>query len=107
MKKDTKKKDEAPSEHKKPWQEQYATPEEIKAMLDSRVSLRYNEVRQRTEVHYYSRGPVIREDEQGLLTVFGGDGATTNGYAELGDRDVNTLWATNPGSWCRQRWHCR
>ena len=31
--------------HKKPWQEVYATPEEIKAMLANRVSLRYNEVR--------------------------------------------------------------
>ena len=33
--------------HKKPWQEVYATPEEIKAMLANRVSLRYNEVRGR------------------------------------------------------------
>ena len=45
MAKQKTKKDEAPREHKKPWQETYATPEEIKAMLDSRVSLRYNEVR--------------------------------------------------------------
>ena len=78
--------------HKKPWQETYATPEEIKAMLDARVSLRYNEVRGRTEIHYLSAGPVIKPDEQGLLTIFGGDGGVTDGYANLDDRDVNTLW---------------
>ena len=93
MKKDTKKKDDAPQkEHKKSWQETYATPEEIKAMLDTRVSLRYNEVRGRTEIHWRSAGPVLREDEQGLLTIFGGDGGVTDGYANLDDRDVNTLW---------------
>ena len=93
MKKDTKKKDDAPQkEHKKSWQETYATPEEIKAMLDTRVSLRYNEVRGRTEIHWRSAGPVIREDEQGLLTIFGGDEGVTDGYANLDDRDVNTLW---------------
>ena len=79
-------------EHKKPWQETYATPEEIKAMLDSRVSLRYNEVRGRTEIHYLSAGPVIRADEQGLLTIFGGDEGVTDGYQNMEDRDVNTLW---------------
>ncbi len=79
-------------EHKKPWQETYATPEEIKAMLDSRVSLRYNEVRGRTEIHWRSAGPVLREDEQGLLTIFGGDDGVTDGYTNLDDRDVNTLW---------------
>ena len=79
-------------EHKKPWQETYATPEEIKAMLDSRVSLRYNEVRGRTEIHYLSTGPVIRADEQGLLTIFGGEEGVTDGYQNLEDRDVNTLW---------------
>ena len=61
-------------------------------MLDSRVSLRYNEVRGRTEIHWRSAGPVLREDEQGLLTIFGGDGGVTDGYANLDDRDVNTLW---------------
>ena len=92
MAKQKTKKDDAPREHKQPWQERYATPEEIKAMLDSRVSLRYNEVKGRTEVHYYSRGPSIRADEQGLLTIFGGDEAATDGYRNLDDRDVNTLW---------------
>ena len=86
MKKENKK------EHKKSWQETYATPEEIKAMLDTRVSLRYNEVRGRTEIHYLSAGPVIRADEQGLLTIFGGDEGVTDCYQNLEDRDVNTLW---------------
>ena len=78
--------------HKKSWREEYATVGEIKAMLDSRVSLRYNEVRGRTEIHWLSQGPVIGADEQGLLTIFGGDGGVTDGYQNLDDRDVNTLW---------------
>ena len=78
--------------HKKSWQETYATPEEIKAMLDSRVWLRYNEVRGRPEIHWLSKGPVIRADERGLLTIFGGDECATDGYTNLTDRDINTLW---------------
>ena len=92
MAKQKTKKDEAPREHKKPWQETYATPEEIKAMLDSRVSLRYNEVRGRAEIHWLSAGPVIKTDEQGLLTIFGGEEGVTDGYTTLGDRAINTLW---------------
>jgi len=79
-------------EHKKSWQETYATPDEIKAMLDNRVSLRYNEVRGRPEIRRLSKGPVIRADEQGLLTIFGDDECATDGYANLTDRDINTLW---------------
>ena len=79
-------------EHKEPWQAKYATPAEIQQMVSRRVLLRYNEVRHRTEVHWLSQGPVIREDEQGLLTIFGGDGGVTDGYENLTDRDVNTLW---------------
>ena len=79
-------------EHKKPWQESYASVDDIKAMLDRRVLLRYNEVRGRTEVHWLSQGLVIGEDEQGLLTIFGGEGGVTDGYQNLTDRDVNTLW---------------
>ena len=78
--------------HKASWQETYATPEEIKAMLDSRVSLRYNKVRGRPEIHWLSRGPVIKADEQGLLTIFGDDECATDGYTNLTDRDINTLW---------------
>ena len=83
---------ESPKEHKRPWQEMMATPQEIKAMLSERVLLRYNEVRGRTEMHRLSQGPVIGEDEQGLLTIFGGDEGVTDGYQNLGDRDINTLW---------------
>ena len=89
---DKEKKGTEKKEHKQPWQERYATPDEIEAMLDSRVSLRYNEVRGRTEIHWLSAGPVIKADEQGLLTIFGGDEGVTDGYTALGDRDVNTLW---------------
>ena len=89
----TKKKETAePKEHKKSWREEYATVGEIKAMLDSRVSLRYNEVRGRTEIHWLSQGLIIGENEQGLLTIFGGDSGVTDGYRNLDDRDVNTLW---------------
>ncbi len=82
----------AGGEHKQPWRETYATPQEIEAMLSSRVLLRYNEVRGRTEIHWLSQGPVIGEDEHGLLTLFGGDEDVTDGYENLCDRDVNTLW---------------
>ena len=86
-------KDASPAkEHKPSWQEKYASPEEIEQMLSSRVLLRYNEVRHRTEVHWLSEGPVIGEDEQGLLTIFGGDGGVTDGYENLTEYDVNTLW---------------
>ncbi len=38
-------------EHKKPWQETYATMEEIERFVDDRVALRYNVVTHRTEYH--------------------------------------------------------
>jgi hypothetical protein len=91
-KKPKKKSSASPKEHKPSWQAKYATPAEIQQMVSRRVLLRYNEVRHRTEVHWLSQGPVIREDEQGLLTIFGGDGGVTDGYENLTDRDVNTLW---------------
>ena len=58
--------DEAPREHKKPWQETFATPEEIKAMVSNHVLLRYNEVRGLTEVHWLSEGPVILQMSGGV-----------------------------------------
>ena len=82
----------APKEHKKPWQETCATPEEIKAMLSERAILRYNEVRGRTEIHRLSQGLTIGENNQGLLTIFGGEGGITDGYRDLDDREENTLW---------------
>jgi hypothetical protein len=78
--------------HKKPWQETYATPEEIKTMLSERAILRYNEVRGRTEIHRLSQGLTIGENDQGLLTIFGGEGGVTDGYRDLDDREENTLW---------------
>ena len=89
----------APKEHKKPWQETFATPEEIKAMVSNHVLLRYNEVRRRTEVHWLSEGPIIQEDEQGMLSIFGEEGTVTDGYRNLGDRDINTLW----GELCKEK----
>ena len=83
---------ESQKEHKKPWQETHATPEEIEAMLSERVMLRYNEVRGRTEIHWLSAGPVLKADEQGLLTIFGDDEHATDGYSELGDRGINDVW---------------
>ena len=51
-----KKKSAAPSkEHRQPWQEKYASPEEIQRMLSERVLLRYNDVRHRTELHWLSQ----------------------------------------------------
>ena len=41
-------------EHKKPWQETYATMEEIERFVDDRVALRYNVVTHRTEYHLWS-----------------------------------------------------
>ena len=67
---------EAPREHKKPWQETYATPEEIKAMLDSRVSLRYNEVRGRPEIHWLSATMALQ--------MIGGSLAYTLSKEEIG-----------------------
>ena len=93
-KKEHKKAEKPEKEHKKSWKETYATPEDIKAMLGGRVMLRYNEVRGRTEIHWLSQGLTIGEDEQGLLTIFGGDEGVTDGYRNLTDRDVNTLWTS-------------
>jgi hypothetical protein len=93
MKKKKKECEDAPKkEHKVSWQEVYASPEEIQEMLSRRVMLRYNEVRGRPEIHYLSEGPVIGENEQGLLTIFGGDGGVTDGYSNLEERDIKSLW---------------
>ena len=62
--------------HKQPWQETYATPEEIKAMLDSRVSLRYNEVRGRPEIHWLSATMALQ--------MIGGSLAYTLSKEEIG-----------------------
>ena len=75
--------------HKVPWQEKYASVDDIKAMLSERVMLRYNEVRGRTEVHWLSQGLVIGENEQGLLTIFGGDGRRRHVQGHLRPRNAD------------------
>ena len=42
--------------------------------------------------HRLSQGLTIGENDQGLLTIFGGDGSVTDGYTDLDDREENTLW---------------
>jgi len=79
-------------DHKPNWREVWASVEDIQQFLSSKVMLRFNLVRGRTEVHWLSEGPVLREDERGLLSVFGGEEGVTDGYQPLTDRDVNTLW---------------
>jgi predicted P-loop ATPase len=92
MKQEKKKKPKAEKEHKPNWREVWASVEDIQQFLSSKVMLRYNLVRGRTEIHWLSQGPVLREDERGLLSVFGGEEGVTDGYLPLSDRDVNTLW---------------
>ena len=89
-----------PTEHKPSWQEKNATPAEIEQMLDSRVLLRYNEVRHRTEVHWLSKGPVIGENEQGLLTIFGGDGGATRTSRSCSTSTCGSGW----WRWWRRGW---
>ena len=63
-------------EHKKPWRETYATPEEIKRFLGGCIYLRQNVVTGRTEC----RVPESYEC----------DGT---GWQPISDRVVNSLWA--------------
>ena len=50
-----------PKEHKRPWQEVYATPEDIKRFLSEHVMLRHNVVRGRTEIHWIEAPPELSE----------------------------------------------
>ena len=70
-------KQEKPGKHKKSWQEVYATVEEIQQFLSERVMLRYNVVTRRVECHEVSD--------------FGHP--TAEGYENISDRLVNSLWA--------------
>ncbi len=72
-----KEKSEESREHKKSWQEVYATVEEIQQFLSERVMLRYNVVTRRVECHEVSD--------------FGHP--TAEGYENISDRLVNSLWA--------------
>jgi len=69
MKQEKKKKPKAEKEHKPNWREVWASVEDIQQFLSSKVMLRYNLVRGRTEIHWLSQEPVLREDERGLLNA--------------------------------------
>ena len=65
-------------ERKPNWQEVYATVEDIRQFLSERVSLRYNVVTRRVEVHW--------------LTDFGDAPPDLDDWTMLTDRVVNSLW---------------
>ena len=65
-------------ERKPNWQEVYATVEDIRQFLSERVSLRYNVVTRRVEVHW--------------LTDFGDAPPELDDWEVLTDRQVNSLW---------------
>ena len=54
-------------------------------------------MRHRTEVHWLSQGPVIREDEQGLLTIFGGDGMVADATRWYAVRRTRCASCDRPG----------
>ena len=68
-------------EHKRPWQEMYATVEEIKTFLADRIYLRHNVVTGRTECRVPERD------------WFGDDGTVVREWQPISDRVVNSLWA--------------
>lgn len=70
------KKAEGAKEHKTPWQEKYASPEEIEAFLNNHIYLRRNLVTMRTE---------FREPSS-----YEGDG--TEKWEPMNDWKLNTLW---------------
>lgn len=65
----------ADKEHKKSWQETYATMEEIERFIDDRVALRYNVVTHRTEYHLWS-----------------GEKGVTHPWQPVNDRLENSLY---------------
>ena len=69
--------------HKKPWQETYATPEEIKTFLSDHVYLRYNTVKHRVEARLPSEDAFCRNSE---LAQFASDD-----WQPMSDRLKNTL----------------
>ena len=73
-------------EHKKPWQEVYATPGEIKAFLSDHVYLRYNTVKYRIEARLPAEDPFCQNSE---LAQF-----VSDDWQPLTDRLKNTLLTT-------------
>ena len=89
-------------EHKKPWQEKYATVDDIRTFLDSQVMLRYNLVTQQVECHLLNGDPWesydgSAESAMQLLMAMteqgGGDGGRPMLWRPLTDRILNSLWA--------------
>ena len=70
-------------EHKKPWQEKYATPAEIKQFLSDHVYLRYNTVKYRVEARLPSEDAFCQNSE---LAQFASDD-----WQPMSDRLKNTL----------------
>ena len=70
-------------EHKKPWQETYATPKEIKAFLDDHIYLRYNTVKHRVEARLPEEDTFCQNSE---LAQFASDE-----WQPMSDRLSNTL----------------
>ena len=77
------KKDNAQKEHKAPWQNQMATPAEVRAFLEDHVFLRHNVITNRVECRLPETDP------------FGKDwfaGFPKGVWMPISDRIVNTLW---------------
>ena len=70
-------------EHKVPWQEKYASPEEIKAFLSDHIYLRYNRVKYRVEARLPSGDAFCQNSE---LAQFASDD-----WQPMSDRLKNTL----------------
>jgi hypothetical protein len=70
-------------EHKKPWQETYATPAEIKAFLSDHIYLRYNMVKYRVEARLPPEDPFCCNSE---LAQF-----VCDDFQPMSDRLKNTL----------------
>ncbi|MBR1933471.1 MAG: hypothetical protein IJ841_07280 [Prevotella sp.] len=83
-------------EHKKPWQETYATPEEIREFLSENVLLRYNVITGRPEFRVPERDPMAP-----ISSVFYPSGASpldewrsATDWQTVSDRFVDSLWGT-------------
>lgn len=89
-------------EHKKSWQETYATVEEIKEFLRGEVMLRYNVITRRVECHLLNRSPWdsfdgTPESAMQLLMVIQEQQQSTDKdppmlWRPITDRIVNSLW---------------
>ena len=89
-------------EHKKSWQETYATVEEIKEFLRGEVMLRYNVITRRVECHLLNRSPWdsfdgTPESAMQLLMAIQEQQQSTDKdppmlWRPITDRIVNSLW---------------